>query len=61
MPKPKPEKVRGGATGEKIPCNWRILKSVVDNLKDESRKQGYGSIPAFLNVHFTEYFKEKGR
>jgi len=47
---------KGKVADGKVVRNWRILKSVDDNLREEASARGYASVPAFLNAHFTRYF-----
>ncbi len=47
---------KGKVADGKIPRNWRILKTVCDQLKEEAAAKGYASVPAFINAHFTRYF-----
>ena len=47
---------KGKVDPAKVVRNWRILKTVDDNLHLEATKRGFNSVPAFLNNLFTRYF-----
>lgn len=47
---------KGKCDPTKVLRNWRILKTVDDNLRKEAPRKGFGSVPAFLNNLLTRYF-----
>ena len=47
----------GGRTAPgKVNRNWRILETVDHNLHLEAARQGFTSVPSFLNNLLTRYF-----
>ena len=50
---------KGKVDPAKVNRNWRILKEVDHNLHLEAVRLGFGEkgVAAFLNIHFTRYFK----
>ena len=45
--------------GGKIIRVMRILATVDVDLNAEAKRLGFTSVPAYINHHFTEYFKGK--